>query len=230
MKHTVLALALGSLLLVGCQQGNSVEDLNPRQRDAVAEAERFVEYSNMSYLGLIDMLEFLNFTHEEAVFATDFVEANWFEECADEAKDLIEYSSKTEVGGNGYWANKQSYQFGVKSFDCFNVKNLFLQGEFNMVRPYMYSHYDGEDNYAHLNQPLAHPWGANFYEIVARAQYNYKRFYFQYKMNFGQWGDDITTKDGEFQYYGHDIYQNYYVNEAMEKAALSIFGASMSAP
>ena len=79
-----------------------------------------------------------------------------------------------------------------------------------MVRPYMYSHYDGEDNYAHLNQPLAHPWGANFYEIVARAQYNYKRFYFQYKMNFGQWGDDITTEDGEFQYYGHDIYQNYY--------------------
>ena len=87
MKRTVLALALGSLL-VGCQ-GNSVEDLNPRQRDAIAEAERFVEYSNMSYLRLIDMLEFLNFTHEEAVFATDFVEANWFEECADEAKDLI---------------------------------------------------------------------------------------------------------------------------------------------
>lgn len=94
MKRTVLALALGSLL-VGCQ-GNSVEDLNPRQRDAVAEAERFVEYSNISYLGLIDMLEFLNFTHEEAVFATDFVEANWFKECVDEAKDLIEYSSKTE--------------------------------------------------------------------------------------------------------------------------------------
>ncbi len=123
---------------------------------------------------------------------------------------LDEMTVKEFIGGNGYWANKQSYQFGVKSFDCFNVKNLFLQGEFNMVRPYMYSHYDGEDNYAHLNQPLAHPWGANFYEIVARAQYNYKRFYFQYKMNFGQWGDDITTEDGEFQYYGHDIYHNYY--------------------
>lgn len=95
MKRVVLALVLGSLL-VGC--GNSVEDLNPRQRDAVAEAESFVEYSNMSYLGLIDMLEFLNFTHEEAVFAVDFIEeeVNWFKECADEAKDLIEYSSKTE--------------------------------------------------------------------------------------------------------------------------------------
>ena len=123
---------------------------------------------------------------------------------------LDEMTVKEFIGFNGYWANKQSYQFGIKSYNCFNVKNLFLQGEFNLVRPYMYSHYDGEDNYAHLNQPLAHPWGANFYEFVARAQYNYKRFYFQYKMNFGQWGDDITTEDGEFQYFGHDIYHNYY--------------------
>ena len=123
---------------------------------------------------------------------------------------LDEMTVKEFIAFNGYWANKQSYQFGIKSYNCFDIKNLFLQGEFNLVRPYMYSHYDGEDNYAHLNQPLAHPWGANFYEIVARAQYNYKRFYVQYKMNYGQWGDDITTEDGEFQYYGHDIYNNYY--------------------
>lgn len=123
---------------------------------------------------------------------------------------LDEMTVKEFIGGNGYWANKQSYQFGIKSYDCFGVKNLFLQGELNVVRPYMYSHYDGEDNYAHLNQSLAHPWGANFYEIVARAQYNHKRLYLQYKMNFGQWGDDITTENGEFQYFGHDIYHNYY--------------------
>ena len=121
---------------------------------------------------------------------------------------LDEMTIKEFIGFNGYCANKQSYQFGIKSFDCFKIKNLFLQGEFNLVRPYMYSHYDGESNYAHLNQSITHPWGANFYEIVARAQYNYKRFYFQYKMNFGEWGDDITT-NGEYQYYGHDIYQDY---------------------
>lgn len=122
---------------------------------------------------------------------------------------LDEMTVKEFIGFNGYYANKQSYQFGVKSYNCFGIKNLFLQGEFNLVRPYMYSHWSGESNYAHLNQPLAHPWGGNFYEIVARAQYNYKRFYFQYKMNYGQWGDDITTENGEFQYYGHDIYHNY---------------------
>lgn len=122
---------------------------------------------------------------------------------------MDEMTVKEFIAFDGYWANKQSYQFGVKSYNCFGVKNLFLQGEFNLVRPYMYSHHSGESNYAHYNQPLAHPWGGNFYELIARAQYNYKRFYFQYKMNYGQWGDDIITEDGELLNFGHDVYNNY---------------------
>ena len=121
---------------------------------------------------------------------------------------LDEMIIKKFISFDGHYANKQSYQFGVKSYNSFGVENLFLQGEFNLVRPYMYSHYGGEYNYAHLNQSITHPWGANFYEIVVRAQYNHKRFYFQYKMNYGQWGDDIK-KNGKFQYYGHDIYHDY---------------------
>lgn len=122
---------------------------------------------------------------------------------------MDELTVKEFIAFDGYWANKQSYQFGVKSYNCFGVKNLFLQGEFNLVRPYMYSHHSGESNYAHYNQPLAHPWGGNFYELIARAQYNYKRFYFQYKMNYGQWGDDIITEDGELLNFGHDVYNDY---------------------
>ena len=52
---------------------------------------------------------------------------------------LDEMTVKEFIGGNGYWANKQSYQFGVKSFDCFNVKNLFLQGEFNGKTLYVFT-------------------------------------------------------------------------------------------
>ena len=122
---------------------------------------------------------------------------------------MDEMTVKEFIAFDGYWANKQSYQFGIKSYNCFNVKNLFFQGEFNLVRPYMYSHHSGESNYAHYNQPLAHPWGGNFYELIARAQYNYKRFYFQYKINYGQWGDDIITEDGELLNFGHDVYNNY---------------------
>ena len=122
---------------------------------------------------------------------------------------MDEMTVKEFIAFDGYWANKQSYQFGIKSYNCFGVRNLFLQGEFNLVRPYMYSHHSGESNYAHYNQPLAHPWGGNFYELIARAQYNYKRFYFQYKMNYGQWGDDIITEDGELLNFGHDVYNDY---------------------
>lgn len=117
----------------------------------------------------------------------------------------------------GYSGNKQSYQLGVKSYDCFGVKNLFLQLEGNIVRPYMYSHTSqgtdkavGEDNYAHYNEPLAHPWGANLWEAVFRAQYNWNRWYFQYKLNFGQYGDDVRDKHNVVvENYGHCVYNDY---------------------
>lgn len=129
---------------------------------------------------------------------------------------LDEMTFKEFIGGKGYYANKQSYQFGVKSYNCFNVNGLFLQLEGNIVMPYMYSHTSqgsgcgvGEDNYAHYNEPLAHPWGANLWECIGRAQYNWKRLYFQYKINFGQYGDDIKNADGTIDNYGHNVYLDY---------------------
>jgi len=120
----------------------------------------------------------------------------------------------------GYRHNKQAYQLGVKSYDCFGVKNLFLQLEGNIVRPYMYSHTPqgtqntvGEDNYAHYNEPLAHPWGGNLWEMVARAQYNRNRWYFQYKLNYGQYGDDYRWDADNniwvWANYGHNVYNDY---------------------
>ena len=58
-----------------------------------------------------------------------------------------------------------AYKLGGKYFDAFTVKNLDLQGEMNMVRPYTYTHYDSTANYTHYNQPLAHPLGAGFAEV-----------------------------------------------------------------
>ena len=130
---------------------------------------------------------------------------------------LDEMTFKKFIAFKGYAGNKQSYQLGVKSYDCFGVKNLFLQLEGNIVRPYMYSHTPigngnnsvGEDNYAHYNEPLAHPWGGNLWEMVARAQYNRKRWYFQYKLNYGQYGDDWDVKNNVWANYGHNVYNDY---------------------
>jgi len=83
---------------------------------------------------------------------------------------LDEFKLSEIRAGKGWWANKIGYQLGVKSVD-FPLENLDLQLEFNRVRPFTYSHRDSTANYTHYNQPLAHPLGANFNEIIGLLRY-----------------------------------------------------------
>ncbi|QCX37522.1 gliding motility protein RemB [Aureibaculum algae] len=106
--------------------------------------------------------------------------------------------------GSGYWANKFGIQVGAKYYNAFNVDNLYLQGEFNVVRPYTFSHKDPILNYAHYNQPLGHPWGSNFWEFVAIARYKKDRWFGSAKINMGNKGFDINGLN-----YGGNIYQSY---------------------
>jgi hypothetical protein len=105
----------------------------------------------------------------------------------------------------GWFGNKYSIQLGAKSFNSFGVKNLYLQGEFNMVRPYMYSHWGPATNWQHNGQALAHPLGANFYESIAIAHYKYKRWYAQAKVNFAILGNDSNANTN----IGRDIDKDY---------------------
>ena len=122
---------------------------------------------------------------------------------------LDEFKWKEIKSRKGWCGNKQAFQLGVKAYNSFGVKNLFLQTEYNYVRPYMYTHYSRQQNYAHYNAALAHPWGANFWESVSRANYHYNRWYIQYQLNFGVYGGDIVTEDGTVLNYGGDIFKNY---------------------
>ena len=78
--------------------------------------------------------------------------------------------SKVKNDGTN-WVNKFGFQFGGKYVDAFGIKNLDLQGELNRVRPFTYSHNDTIANYTHYNQPLAHPLGANFQELIGIVNY-----------------------------------------------------------
>ncbi len=86
---------------------------------------------------------------------------------------LDEFNFGEIVAMNGWWANKFGLQTGLKYIDAFGVSNLDLQGEFNMVRPFTYTHSTNGTSYTHYNQPLAHPLGANFWELVATARYQF---------------------------------------------------------
>ena len=74
-------------------------------------------------------------------------------------------------GGNYWWANKFSGQLGVKYINAFGVDHLDAQLELNAVRPYTYSHTDSAANYTNNREPLGHPLGSNFREIIFRVKY-----------------------------------------------------------
>ncbi|HEX8460251.1 MAG TPA: hypothetical protein VF623_02430 [Segetibacter sp.] len=100
-----------------------------------------------------------------------------------------EFQFKELVKNTGYWSNKFGYQVGLKYPDAFTIKNLDFQLENNRVRPFTYSHFDNVSNYAHYNQPFAHPLGANFNEYIGILKYQpLRKLYLQAKL--------ITYKQG----------------------------------
>jgi len=93
---------------------------------------------------------------------------------------------------NNWWGNKFGAQLGLKTIDAFKVKGLFLLAELNIVRPYTYSHYTDLQAFGHLNQPLAHPLGANFYEIIGIVGYQKNKLFLNARLSYAQKGQDIN--------------------------------------
>ncbi|MUP44509.1 gliding motility protein RemB [Gramella sp. BOM4] len=118
---------------------------------------------------------------------------------------IDEFSSGDVFGGEKSWKNKLGLQLGMKYFDAFNVENLYLQAEYNQVRPYTYSHNSITLNYGHNNQSMAHLWGANFREFLAIARYRVDRWYGSGKFIVGERGFDLSKTD---DFFGQDIYRN----------------------
>jgi hypothetical protein len=87
-----------------------------------------------------------------------------------------EFFLKEIKARRGWWANKQGLQLGAKYINAFNIKGLNCQVEYNVVRPYTYSHGSVQQNYSHFNQPLAHPFGANFKETLGFISYRANRW------------------------------------------------------
>ncbi|HEY9170519.1 MAG TPA: gliding motility protein RemB [Lutibacter sp.] len=118
---------------------------------------------------------------------------------------LDDFRVSEMTSSNGWWANKFGAQFGVKYYNAFNVENLFLQAEFNAVRPYTYSHDELNYNFGHNNQPLAHLWGANFREAVVIMNYTKNRWFANAKVVVGKKGFDFA--DGtDTKSYGGDVF------------------------
>lgn len=100
-------------------------------------------------------------------------------------------------------------QLGAKAFNIFGVRNLNILAEYNAVRPYTYQHFVSISNYSNRGEPLAHPRGANFRELIGIANYSWNRFDFSVQGMYSRYGTDPMGQLGQFINYGGDIFQSY---------------------
>lgn len=121
---------------------------------------------------------------------------------------LDDFKVSEMVKNNGWWGNKNGIQLGAKYYNAFNIKNLFLQAEYNRVRPYTYSHDELNYNFGHNNQSLGHLWGGNFREFIGIANYSIDRLFANAKIVFGKKGFDFNNGTDTFSYGGNVFADN----------------------
>jgi outer membrane biosynthesis protein TonB len=63
------------------------------QKNAVAKAKSYLNYTAFSHDGLVAQLEYDQFSHADAVYGADNSGANWNEQAAKKAKAYMEYSA-----------------------------------------------------------------------------------------------------------------------------------------
>ncbi len=120
---------------------------------------------------------------------------------------IDEFVAKEVAARNQWWGNKQALQLGGKYINVAGINNLDLQVELNVVRPFTYTHYQNPEysNYQHYDQPLAHPLGANFYELIGIWRYQpIPRLNLTLKTFYSKKGEDDATHN-----YGGDIFKDY---------------------
>lgn len=126
----------------------------------------------------------------------------------------------------GWWGNKYAIQGGVKYINAFGLDHLDLQLEYNRVRPYMYQHGTPAASYQHNNQPLAHPLGANFQELIGTIYYQpLPRLSLRTTFMFAKQGENVEGIN-----YGSDImesvntrpsdYQIHFLQGSVKQIAL----------
>lgn len=117
---------------------------------------------------------------------------------------LDEFQAKDFFSSNGSSRNKYGYQLGIRGANLFKVNKLNYLLEYNGAKPYTYSQLSSIKNYAQQNEPLAHPYGANFREFVGILNYSIGYFDLSAQLNYGKYGFDINGNN-----FGKDIFKTY---------------------
>lgn len=93
-------------------------EMTAGQKNALASAEQYLDYSAFSKSGLVKQLKFEKFSEKDAVFAVNQLDANWNEQAALSAEQYLDTSSFsrdgliTQLKFEGY--TQEQAEYGVK--------------------------------------------------------------------------------------------------------------------
>lgn len=85
---------------------------------------------------------------------------------------------------NDFDSKQLAAQAGYRGYDFFNLGDLMLQVEYNYVSSGTYETQNRRLNNVQYNLPVAHIKGNGFQEILARANYEYKRLYLDLALSY----------------------------------------------
>lgn len=121
---------------------------------------------------------------------------------------LSELKVEELFSNRGWFGNKWASQFGIKYIDALGIKNLDLQLESNICRPYMYTSFNSKNAYVNFNQNMAHPLGANFHEHVGIIRFQISnRVWLKASAIYAVYGNDTNGSN-----WGKDIRRSYEDN------------------
>lgn len=118
---------------------------------------------------------------------------------------IDEFVFKELTLNRGWWGNKYGFQVGLKGRFSIGKGNYFYRTELNIVRPYTYAHSGSGQNYGNQGLALAHPYGANFKEILAEIKFQKNNLLVKAFVNYSERGLDSSATIS----FGSNIYAPY---------------------
>lgn len=113
--------------------------------------------------------------------------------------DMLKFYGQYVV--DDFKTDKYGYQLGAKLIGLFD--RIDVLAEYNVVEKGTFGTQNPLQGHTHFNQPMAHPYGAGFKEVIGALTYSYKRWYGQFKWiesSFSNTGRDPLISSDEIEY------------------------------
>jgi Host cell surface-exposed lipoprotein len=91
-------LAVTIVVIAALSLVSSAQAITPGQRNALSSAESYLRYSAFSKSGLIEQLEYEDFSRSDARWAANHVRVSWNAQAVKSAKSYLRYSSFSRQG------------------------------------------------------------------------------------------------------------------------------------